>query len=445
MSSTERLALRIEDDRLAAWIRIEAGPRAEAAALESCLAHAGITAGIDAEAVRRIAAALGAEDALDEEICVARGQAPRDATPDRLELTDPIGPIAGRMRADESIDYRERRLIVPVRAGELLGRIAPGDPPAAGFDVHGASLPAAEAQPLAFVCGDGVLREASGELRAARTGARTIDPQGRMDVVSLHVHAGAVDLDSGNLETAGSIEIARDVTAGMNVRAGADVAIKGTVDAARIEAGGSIVIRGGVIGGETGVVRAGGDLHLRHALGARLFAQGVLGVARSVSTSVLQAREIEIAGRMLGDQALAETRIAVRDAGSPAGGPCHLRAAHPLEPAEGERTDPSVAREQARARLRGGGDRLAARKRRADRVGRGERPESPRSLELQRQRAWRRRQRELQPLARIVVEGTAHAGCRIDFGGRPLVLEKTVKRRIYRFDVGSGEILWEEI
>ncbi|MEZ4331470.1 MAG: FapA family protein [Myxococcota bacterium] len=444
MSSTERLALRIEDDGLAAFIRVEAGPRAGADALAALLAETGITTGIDAEAAHRIASALAEEVALDDALCIARGQAPRHATPDRLELLDPIGPIAGRLRADESIDYRERRLIVPVREGALLGRIVPGDPPVPGVDVHGAALPAAEAPPLAFACGDGVAREASGELRATRTGARTIDPQGRMDVVSLHVHAGIVDLDSGNLETAGSLQVQRDVASGMSVRAGADLAIKGTVDAARIEAGGSIVIGGGVIGGETGVVRAGGDLHLRHALGARLFARGILGVARSVSTSLLQAREIEIAGRMLGDQALAEIRIAVRDAGSPAGGPCHLRAAHPLDVVEGERTEPSVAREQARARLRGG-DRLAARKRRNDRIGRGERPESPRSLELQRQRAWRKRQRALQPLARIVVEGTAHAGCRIDFGGRPLVLEKTVKGRTYRFDVGSGEILWEEI
>src|SRR5690606_27773588 len=164
-------------------------------------------------------------------------------------------------------------------------------------------------------------------------------------------------------------------------------------------------------------------------------------------TSLLQAREIAVAGRLLGDQALAETRIAVREAGSAAGGPCHLRAAHPLEPPDPstlESNEAHAAREQARARLRGGEERLAARKRRDDRIGRGERPEGRQPAELSRQCAFRKRQRALQPLARIVVEGTAHAGCRIDFGGRPLVLEASVKGRTWRYDVVRGEIVWEE-
>jgi hypothetical protein len=289
------------------------------------------------------------------------------------------------------------------------------------------------------------VREETGVLRATRTGARTVDKAGALDVVALHVHAAAVDLHSGNLDTDGSLEIARDVSDGMSVRAGVDLSIKGTVEAARIEAGGSIEIGGGVIGGEAGQVRARGNLKLRHALSARLFAGGTLEVLRSVSTSELHAREISVGGALLGDRAFAESRITVRDAGSPAGGPCLLRVAHPFEsiPARPPR-NPTRARSRARAPARRPGPPVRAQ---GPRHAQGSRRASlePRRPELGLQRSFRKRQRALQADARIEVQGTAHAGCRIDFGSRPLVLEEAVRAKVFRFDVERDEIVAEEM
>lgn len=447
MSAPEntRLRIRIEDGALAAHVAVGAGPALDRAALDAALAEAGIVAGLDESALALVAGALAVESAALDDYCVARGRPAEDALPDVLSLAEPIGPTAGSLREDASLDYRERRLIVPVSAGDLIGRIVPGEPGEPGFDVRGKTLPPAPAPPLAIAHGDGVVREASGELRAARTGARTVDKSGAIDVVALHVHAAAVDLHSGNLATDGSLEIARDVASGMSVRAGVDLAIKGTVEAARVEAGGSIEIGGGVIGGEAGVVRARGNLKLRHALSARLFAGGTIEVGRSVSTSELHAREISIGGALLGDRAFAESRITVRDAGSPAGGPCLLRAAHPFVPA-GEESGPDLgARERARALLREGPDRLSARKARDTRKGRGERPLKASAPELGQQREFRKRQRALQADARIEIQGTAHAGCRIDFGSRPLVLESAVRAKVFRFDLDRDEIVAEEM
>ncbi|MBY0402239.1 hypothetical protein K2X89_18230, partial [Myxococcota bacterium] len=146
-----------------------------------------------------------------------------------------------------------------------------------------------------------------------------------------------------------------------------------------------------------------------------------------------------------GDRACAETSLVVREAGSPDGSRCQLVAAQPFDPSGGDSSDPHAARERARARLRGGDARLAARKSRNAGAGRGPRPTEQRSAEIVTQQGFRHRQRALQPIARIVVEGVAHAGCRIDFGGRPLVLEKAVKARSFRFDVESGAVVAGEI
>lgn len=442
-SISDRLQLRIEPDGLAAWVAVAAGPALTIDALRECLAEACVTAGIGETIVATVASALGDEAAALPELCIARGRAAVDATPDRLELREAVGPIAGVLQDDESFDYRERRLIVPVKEGDELGRIVSGSPGVPGFTVRGAELAALPAAPLEFSHGDGIALDEDGGLRAARSGARTLKKDGSLDVVALHLHPDGVDLASGNLETEGSLRIARDVAEGMSVRSGIDLEIRGTVDAARIESGGSIEIRGGVLGAGVGRVRARGDMKVGHALAAHLVAGGRLSVARSVLTSELQAREIEVRGQVLGDRLQAETRIVVRDVGSPTGSACVLRAAHPLEDFDGDRAGERAGRERARAVLTGGPERLAARKSRDTGKGRRERPTGPTAPEIESKRSFRKRERELQPEARIEIQGTAHPGCRIDFGGRPLVLEQAVRSRVYRFDCERDEIVEE--
>ncbi len=443
MSIHERIRIRIDPDGLSAWVAIAAGPALSGEALRESLAEAGVVAGID-EAVARVASStLGIETAALEPYRIARGQPASDPTPDVVELRDAIGPLPGRLREDESFDYRERGGIVPVNAGDELGRIVPGRPGTPGYTVCGAEIAASPPAAAALVYGDGIVRDEQGILRAARTGARSVKKDGSLDVVALHVHPAAVDLRSGNLSTEGSLRISGDVAEAMIARAGVDLEIKGTVDAARIEAGGSIEIRGGVIGAGTGRVRARGNLKVGHAVKAQLIAGGTLSVLRSVLASDLSAREIEIAGPMLGDRAQAETRIRVRDVGSPAGGACTLRVAHPLDAFDAERDGAGDARERARAELRGSTERLSARKSRETGKRRGERPAIETAPQLAEKRSFRQREHELQREARIEIQGTAHPGCRIDFGGKPLVLEEAVRARVYRFDTERGEIVVE--
>ena len=443
MSIHDRIRIRVEQDGLCAWVAVEAGPGLTAESLHESLADAGVFSGIDAEVVAVVTTALASEAAAVEEVCIARGRPAIDATPDSLVLQEAIGPLPGTLRDDESFDYRERRLIVPVNEGDEIGRIVPGRSGSPGFTVFGAELTPLPATSFTFVHGDGIVQDDQGILRALHAGARTQKKDGSLDVVALHVHPAGVDLASGNLRTEGSLKITRDVAEGMSVRAGVDLEIRGTVDAARIEAGGSIEIRGGAIGAGSGRVQARGDLKVGHALGAQLVSGGTLSVARSVLTSELQAREIEIRGQILGGRAQAETRITVRDAGSPTGMTCVLRVAHPLEAFDGEAGGEDLARERARAVLRGSSERLSARKSRETGKGRGERPASAAAPEIEMKRSFRKRERELQHAARIEIQGTAHPGCRIDFGGRPLVLEQAVRSRVYRLDTERDEIVVE--
>jgi hypothetical protein len=59
----------------------------------------------------------------------------------------------------------------------------------------------------------------------------------------------AVNLATGNIDFDGTVRIRNDVQAGMTVRATGDIEVGGVVEPATLEAGGSIVVKGGVLGG----------------------------------------------------------------------------------------------------------------------------------------------------------------------------------------------------
>jgi uncharacterized protein (DUF342 family) len=83
-------------------------------------------------------------------------------------------------------------------------------------------------------------------LQAAITGQPKLVPNGVE--VEPTINLPMVDLSTGNMNFDGTINIKGDVMDGMKIHATGDIFIGGTVEAAIIEAGGNIVIKGGVIG-----------------------------------------------------------------------------------------------------------------------------------------------------------------------------------------------------
>ena len=438
-----RIKIRVSDDGLEAWLTVDAGPKAARSDLTARIDELGIVAPVDESILEEAARALSERAALPSPLPLAEGRAPQPGEPAALELVAPGGQLSGAVREDGSLDFRERKLIRPVKAGERIGRIRPATSGIPGMDVFGEVIPAEPGAAFDGKLGEGIRLEENGDLTAISDGARTISGNDTLDVVALYKHEGPVDLASGNLSTDGSLEITRDVTFGMRVSAAADVVVGGTVDGATLIAGNSVTIRGGAIGRDLGSVIAGGDLTLRHALGIRIRSGGTLSVQRSVSSSALFARSIEVGGQLLGIEARAEASIRVKEAGSSGEGPCLLRAAYPNDPMPPIRIAQSEGSRSPEARPKKGS--LRGRKPRSRKAG-GRRGASGKDAvtRLRERLDWRERERSLRQTAFIEVTGVAHAGCRIDFGGRPRTLEHSRTNVCFRYDVHADQIIEEE-
>ena len=214
--------------------------------IHDALKTAGVVAGILPD---EIEAALAAGSAADR--VVARWQDARDGEDATFESLIPE-PEERRPHADEHglIDYRDLGQMAAVRAGDPLMRRIPATPGENGYDVSGQVLKATPGRNTPFsnlIKGAKVDPTDANLLRAEISGRPIVGSTGVS--VETVVVLPQVDISTGHVDFDGSVDVRGDVGSGMRIRATGDVFIGGSVGAARITAGGKVVVKGGVIGG----------------------------------------------------------------------------------------------------------------------------------------------------------------------------------------------------
>ncbi len=214
--------------------------------------------GILAEAIDR-AVAHGAADA----VVIARGTPMDPGADGRFECLVP--DVRDRVpRVDESghTDYRDLGEILVVHPGDRLMLRHHSTEGTAGIDVFGASVPAPAGKDVMYASGlAGVsLAPDNPDLLLAAISGQPVQVKAGMIVEPVYTVEG-VSMASGNVRFDGSVKVRGDISAGMTVRATGDIEVTGMVEPSMVEAGGSVSIKGGVVGGVGR--KDGADYHVR--------------------------------------------------------------------------------------------------------------------------------------------------------------------------------------
>ncbi len=272
--------------------------------IRTALAERGVVAEPDREALRG-AVEAGLCDGLE----IAAGRAPQSGTPARFDsLLAPRKPLAPE---DESgrIDLRDLGNLLLVNPGTPLMRRIPARQGLDGIDVFGKAVAAVPAADPPFADGlTGVAPDPADPevLLAAISGSPVLSAQG----VSVNpvVDVEAVDMHSGNVSFDGTLRVSGDIKTGMTVRVSGDVIVSGTVEAAHVEAGGNVVVKGGIIGKAEGShqggdsaaalarVRCKGSLHARFIESAVVEAGTDIAVESGIRQSEVAAGHSIVAG-----------------------------------------------------------------------------------------------------------------------------------------------------
>lgn len=261
---------------------------------------------------------------------VAHGTPPAPGRDGSFEFL--VGQGAGESQ-EGAIDFRERRRFTRVKSGERIALWRPAIEGKAGRGVDGSRLEAQAVAEVPFARGENVelvpVADGGIEIRAAIDGVTSIERGNRVAVTDvLHIE-GDVDYSVGNIETSGMVVIRGSVRSSFTVRAGRGITIQGTIEDAIVETEGDLRVARGILGGDFGHVKVGGDLELHHAQNARIECGGDVTFGDSDLGSTIgckgRLRALESHGRLSGGRYEALAGLEARELGSSMGAPTRVR------------------------------------------------------------------------------------------------------------------------
>lgn len=241
--------------------------------LRSLLADRKVQEGIDDGALDTLCEQLADNRQEDALTAIATGRAPQYPHDAEVDYSFRYESGAGNIRADGSIDFRERNAFPPVEADDTLARCHLAVPGQDGLTVRGESIAVRRPRKAQLVAGENVRLVEEGGLQEAIAeidgGAIVQVDETRTDEGEEKIHtiavqpvtqvSGDVDYHSGNIDVPGNVIVGGSVAAGFRVKAGGDVAISGSIEAgALVSAGGSITVQQGIVGESTHVDAGGG-------------------------------------------------------------------------------------------------------------------------------------------------------------------------------------------
>ncbi len=284
------------------------------------LHEAGVVVGIDEEALRLMLST----STLNEKTTVAEGIQP--TTGKDAEIKQRFRNIRGRQTPDEDeeeggrVDFKSLHIVQNVTKGEPLAEKIPAVLGEKGRTVTGREIKAVMGRDIELTGGqntrvseDGLLLTSTIDGHVAFTGKVPL-------VLAVFDVKGDVDYSVGNIDFIGDIRIKGSVFDDFTVKAKGSIYVGGSVQSAILEATGSVVVKGGVIGKGRGLVKADEDIVAHFADDAILDARRDVIVHNEIMHSQVMAGEkVEVTGKkavIVGGKVMAGTSIESKSIGS---------------------------------------------------------------------------------------------------------------------------------
>lgn len=233
---------------------------------------------------------------LNDPVEIAKGMKPENGTDAYLKIEVDVENQSVSVEENQQFNFKNIRKIPSVKSGQLLATIVLPTIGTPGKDVYGNELIAKPGKNLR-------LRPGKNTIVKNNKVWATIDGQISISSNSVHVFPvfevkGDLDLNTGNIHFIGNVIIHGNVPSGYEIHAGGDVKIMGLVEAATIEAQGSIHISGGIAGQKKAVIKAGVDIHTQYINQA----------------TVVAGNDIEIDNFIMHSEVTAGNRVVCKDA-----------------------------------------------------------------------------------------------------------------------------------
>jgi uncharacterized protein (DUF342 family) len=222
----------------------------------------------------------------NERILVAEGEKPVNGSDGRIVYNFETETNKIRLKEiDGKVDYKELNKINNVVEGQMLAKIVAPQRGANGHTVTGKALPAKDGKPATLEVGNNVKLSDDGTQAIATANGQVMVIGGKITVEPVYTVNGNVDLKSGNVLFLGSVMIKGNVEDGFAVKAAGNIEIHGSVGKCELDAEGDIIVRQGINGKATGIIRAGGSIWSKFIENTNVEASGHVVVSDGIINS----------------------------------------------------------------------------------------------------------------------------------------------------------------
>jgi uncharacterized protein len=314
----------VSPDRLKVWVRVNPQSNFKGITREHLLAtlqesKIAVTPDIQSR-LEALFLQLQAGNLPGEDFLLAECPSPTDSVDAGFELSAALRPPSETETLEAGrVSHYERRTIISVNKGDVIGRIVPAKPGQPSVDVCGNVIsPVRKPKDIALrgnveMAGDGLTVVASCD-------GRVVFQDGRISVASVLEISGDVDFSTGHVDTPGDVVVHGSVKDLFRVRSSRDIHVDWHVDGALLEAGGDIIVAGGIHGHGKASIKAAGRIEAKICDGAVLEAGRTFDVQREcINCRISADRIVSPAGTIIGGYAWARNGIEVQTLGSPAG------------------------------------------------------------------------------------------------------------------------------
>ena len=254
------------------------------------LAAKKVVYGIDQDAIERGVSRL-------TPFMAARGTEPEPGTDARIEKKFDMGS-KGRPaeRAFDRVDYKDMNIFIRAQIGDVLAVRIPETAGVPGKNVFGEDVAARPGKPVMLPQGKNTKVINDNELVSLIDG-QIVDDGKKISVDPHLVINESVDVGTGNIDFAGSVEIRGDVESGFTVKAAGDVEIKGMIGGAEVS-GRNVIVHGGMRGMNVGKINATEDVSISFVENANIVAGRDIFVNDVVLHSEIRAgHHVRVEGR----------------------------------------------------------------------------------------------------------------------------------------------------
>lgn len=280
--------LRFSGDSMTAWLYLMPPAEGESQYTEQEIKDFMLQKGVLFGHHKSNIAAICRKGIYCREIVVARGTEASDGENGRFEYHFTIEAKTPEILEDGTVDYTAVNKIVNVKPGDKLATYLPSRPGTDGSNVRGNAIKAKPAKDLPALRGAAISRRDTEDTYFAEKEGKVELRDGKLDIQSTHEVFGDVDQTVGKIEFYGDVVINGSVESGVVIRAGRNIEIRGSVEAASLFAGGDIILQRGIQGQQRAKASARGSVFAKF-IEQTIVTAGADVVADSIMNSRINA------------------------------------------------------------------------------------------------------------------------------------------------------------